>query len=90
MAPDDIRRSIRGFFSDTVAYRRSAEPSDSQSLIATGLLDSLAMLSLIAFIEQTFDTCVGDDDVEPENFGSIDSLTAFVARKLGSAKNQAA
>jgi acyl carrier protein len=90
MAPDQIRHSIRGFFEEAVMYRRARPLSDSESLVKSGLLDSLATLSLIAFLEQTFEIQVADDEVAPGNFGSVDLLTAFVGRKLAGERDEAA
>lgn len=81
MSPDEIRARIREYLADTVMFRREVVLTDSASLVKAGVLDSLAMLGLIAFLEETFEVKVSDDEVEPENLGSIDALAAFVARK---------
>jgi acyl carrier protein len=52
-----------------------------ESLIACGLLDSLAVVELTAFVEQAFGIKVEDEDVVPANFETIQQLAAFVDRK---------
>jgi acyl carrier protein len=52
-----------------------------ESLIAGGLLDSLAVVELTAFVENTFGITVEDEDVVPANFETIEQLAAFVTRK---------
>jgi acyl carrier protein len=52
-----------------------------ESLIAGGLLDSLAVVELTAFLEETFGITVDDEDVVPANFETIQQLAAFVTRK---------
>jgi acyl carrier protein len=47
----------------------------------SGLLDSLGLLRLIQFLEEEFHIRVGDGDVGEENFGTLERLVAFVARK---------
>ncbi len=58
--------------------------NDSESLLAAGVLDSIAVLGLVTFLEETFDLIVSDDEVLPENLDSVDNLVAFTERKLAS------
>lgn len=51
-------------------------------LISDGWLDSLAAVGLIAHLERSFDLEVADEDLDIENFDSLDAITALVARKL--------
>lgn len=57
-------------------------------LLADGLIDSLGVLKLIAWIEEKFDLAVGDDDLDPDNFRSIAAIDTFIAdsRKSTSAR----
>lgn len=53
-----------------------------ESLISSGVIDSLAILRLIAFVEDTFGVTVADEDVVPENFETARIITEFIqARK---------
>lgn len=45
-------------------------------------LDSMAVATVIAGIEDRFDVIVDDDELSAEVFQSVGSLTAFVDRKL--------
>lgn len=81
MAPDEVRTRIRDYLNEAVMFRSATVLSDSASLTKGGLLDSLAIPALIAFLEETFELRVEDEEVEPENLGSIDNLTAYVLRK---------
>lgn len=53
----------------------------NESLISAGILDSLALLKLLFFIEEKFDIKVGDGEVVPENFDTIDRITSFIHSK---------
>lgn len=44
-------------------------------------LDSMAVLELVASLEERFGITVDDDDVTAEVFETLASLTAFVAEK---------
>ena len=50
-------------------------------LIETGLLDSLALVELLAELEESFDVSISTDDMELENFRSITSIAMFVMQR---------
>jgi len=50
-------------------------------LVGTGLLDSLALVELLAHLEETFGVSISTDDLELENFRSISSIAVFVSRR---------
>lgn len=47
-------------------------------LLNSGIIDSLGLLKMIAWIETTFEVTVGDEDLDPENFRSLDSMDRFI------------
>ena len=51
------------------------------SLIASGIVDSLGILRLVAFIEENFSVVVDDTEVVPENFETINAMSSLVQRK---------
>ena len=51
------------------------------NLVETGLLDSLALVELLAQLEETFGISVSTDDLEFENFRSIASIARFVVQR---------
>ena len=59
--------------------RTSLDPDES--LISSGVLDSLALLRLIAFIEEQFGVTVEDDEVVPDNFETVNTIRSFIERK---------
>ena len=55
--------------------------SNDEPLLKNGLIDSLGILDLVTFVENEFGIAVSDEDLLPENFGSMHSLTNFVQQK---------
>ena len=51
-----------------------------QHLIDGGLIDSLAMVELIAQISDEFDVVITAKDILPENFNSAQALYALITR----------
>jgi acyl carrier protein len=48
------------------------------SLLESGILDSLSLLQLVVFLEERFGITIGDADLLPANFDSIDSICAYL------------
>ncbi|HWJ87748.1 MAG TPA: acyl carrier protein [Pelagibacterium sp.] len=58
---------------------------NSGSLIENEILDSTAVLELVAFVEETFSVQVADTDIVPANLDSVDAIASFVAAKASDA-----
>lgn len=50
------------------------------SLIEDGILDSLAIVSIVAAVAEEFDVQIRAIDLVPENFNSAESLYALIQR----------
>jgi acyl carrier protein len=59
---------------------RTSIQSD-ESLLKSGILDSLALLRLVVLLEQQFGVTVGDGELVPDNFETISQIKAFLDRK---------
>ena len=56
-------------------------PGGDESLLQTGLIDSLGMMDLIAFLESTFGVTLDDDDLVPTNFETVTAIASLVRDK---------
>jgi acyl carrier protein len=50
-------------------------------LLAKSVIDSFGMLKLISLLEEEFGVEIDDEDVIPDNFGTIKSIAALVDSK---------
>ena len=82
MAENHLNVQIRALILEKYPLARRQQISDSDGLLESGILDSLGILDLVSSLEQQFSMSVGDDELVPENFQSIDRLAAFVQRKM--------
>ena len=55
--------------------------SPSDDLLTTGIIDSLGVMQLIAFIEGSFSISVPPGDVTIENFISVDAMSDYIVRQ---------
>jgi acyl carrier protein len=73
---------IKHFILEELQHGNSKLQIDSEEeLISSGVIDSLALLRLIVFIEERFGVTVEDGDVVPDNFETVNSIKAFVEKK---------
>lgn len=49
-----------------------------EDLLQSGVIDSLGLLKLIAWIEDTFDVAVDDAALDPDNFRTVATIDSFV------------
>jgi acyl carrier protein len=47
-------------------------------LVQTGILDSLALVELLAYVEKEFETEISLDDIDIEDFHSIARIAEYV------------
>ena len=52
--------------------------ANETSLLDTGILDSLSLLRLVVFLEERFGITMGDADLLPENFASVNTICAYL------------
>ena len=60
---------------------KSANLQDDTPLLTSGIVDSMGLFEVIAFIEQKFSIEVDDREAIFENFGRIQDIAAFVESK---------
>jgi acyl carrier protein len=80
-----IHPCIRSFILDKFPAAKKRLISDDLSLLESGIVDSLGVLDVVGFLEQTFKIKVEDDELTPDNFSSIRCLVSFVATKVAEA-----
>ena len=52
--------------------------ANDESLLDSGILDSLNLLRLVLFLEERFGITMGDADLLPENFASVNTICAYL------------
>jgi acyl carrier protein len=57
--------------------------TETTPLIDSGIIDSLGIMSLLGFLESDFSIEVSGDDLVPENFASIATITGLISQKCG-------
>jgi acyl carrier protein len=80
---EEIAHSVREYI--LREFLPGEDPSaltDSTPLIAGGILDSLATLRLVSFLEQQFRVTLAPHETDEEHLGTISTIVNLVQSKL--------
>lgn len=75
--------TIKNFIIENFLYGEDNGLVNDASLLDTGVVDSTGILQLVTYVEKEFGIKVGDNELLPENFDSIDKISAYVGKKNG-------
>ncbi len=79
---DGIDARILAFVQERFPFARQRRVAREDSLLESGIVDSLGVLELVEFLERTFGISVTEEDLLPENFDSIRRMADLVGRKV--------
>ncbi|NOT26799.1 MAG: acyl carrier protein [Acidobacteria bacterium] len=79
---DPIKESLRSFIlAEYLLGESPANLTDQTPLRTSGILDSMATLGLVSFVEKTFGVMLDAHETGIDNFDRIEDIAALVARK---------
>ncbi|NQT24765.1 acyl carrier protein [candidate division KSB1 bacterium] len=72
---------MKEFIIDNFLFGDPAGFSEDTSFLKAGLIDSLGIMELIAFLETTYHIHINDHELVPDNLDSLSKIETFVERK---------
>jgi len=78
---------VKNFIIDNFLYGESINLDENGNLVETGIIDSTGILELINFLEKNFDIEINDEEIIPENFGTIRNIVLFLQKKVDQNKS---
>ncbi len=77
---DEVKRVLK----ETLQLGEAAERFDASTPLLGSIpeLDSMAVVTVITALEESFDIMVEDDDISAATFESVGSLANFIDQKL--------
>jgi methoxymalonate biosynthesis acyl carrier protein len=75
---DKVRAFLARFF-------RGHDLADDEDIFATGYVNSMFAMQLVQFVEGEFGVAVESEDLELDNFRSLNAIVALVERKSAAA-----
>lgn len=75
---EEMKAAIRQFLAQPF---KNYALQDDEDIFALGFVNSLFAMQLVLFIEKTFQITIENEDLELDNFRTINALASLVARK---------
>ena len=82
----DFIELVREFVVQNFLYGDGKELSHDASFLQNRIIDSTGVLELINWVEETFPIRVEDEEVIPENFDSVRSVSNYLESKLATVR----
>ncbi|MES2103890.1 MAG: acyl carrier protein [Pseudomonadota bacterium] len=80
-----VIEDLKNILADTLNLGTQKNLLDADTVLLGGMaeLDSMAVVNLIAAMEEYFGIAIADDEINGKTFETLGSLAAFVEGKLG-------
>jgi acyl carrier protein len=79
IAESGIKARLRAFVRENFLYAMpNFELADDDLLMEKGVVDSMGVAEMIAFVESEFGVFISDDEITEANFGSLSAIARFV------------
>lgn len=70
---------VKRFVTEDLAMGQEVNQHDN--LVEKGIIDSIRLIRLVTFLEETYGICVPDEAMVAENFCSFDAIQSLIARQ---------
>ena len=77
----NTEQTLEKFITEELMMSDGTKLDPDQSLLDSGIIDSLSLLRVIAFIEDTFGVQVDDTELSPSNFETINMMVSMIESK---------
>jgi len=78
-----IEEQIKNFISRNLLFSNDRFPySEEESFLEKGVVDSIGIMQLVAFVEENFKISVENWEITPMNFDSVTRLAGYIRNKL--------
>jgi len=79
---DDVKKTIKGFIlNEFLPGEDPEELTDTTPLITGGVLDSIATLKLVLFVEEKYAITLEAHEVDPEHLDTIELIARLILAK---------
>ena len=74
----DVKPQIKQFLA---RFFKDYNLQDDEDIFSLGFVNSLFAMQLVMFVEQTFQIAIADEDLNIDNFRTINALADLIQRK---------
>jgi acyl carrier protein len=79
----DIKADIKEYILEEFVPDGDVDVEDDTNLLEEEVIDSLGIFTLISFIEGKFDVSIDAEEVNLDNFETLNNITKLVESKFG-------
>lgn len=78
-----LEQTLREFIVESFLFGQDDGLTVEVPLLERRILDSTGILEVVAFVSSRWGITIDDEELLPNNFGSIRRIAAFIGRRLG-------
>jgi acyl carrier protein len=79
----EVASSIRRFIQDDLMFGDASASIDNDTPLCEGIIDSIALMELVAFLEEEFQIQLDDAELTVDNFRTVGDIERLVRRRVG-------
>lgn len=77
-----IEEKIKSFISENILFTDDGYPyKNEDSFLENGIVDSMNVMEIVAYVEDTYSIKIEDNEIVPANFDSVASISNFIRSK---------
>ena len=77
----EFAEAMRQFIIENFLFEEDENLKEDTSFLENGIIDSTGILELVAFLEETYEITVEDEELIPENLDSIANVVNYLKQK---------
>lgn len=79
----EFKEKIKNFILKELCQDRNTKSlADDEQLIEKGIIDSMSILTLLAYLDENFGILLTEEELNPKNFATLQSICDMVAKKM--------
>jgi acyl carrier protein len=81
----DVSNRIRQFIREELLYGDADAKLEDTTPLLDGIMDSLGLMQLVAFLEQEFQIEVDDSEITEDHFRTVADISRLVTERIAAA-----
>ncbi len=79
----DVQSTIKQYIVTEIMHELDQNALDNEAtLIEGGIIDSMSLIELVHFMEKTFGVRITEEELDIDNFKTVNALTDFINNKI--------
>jgi len=78
----EAAEKIKDFIKQEILFEDTSQSLNEDTPLLNGVMDSLGLMQLVAFIEEEYDVEIDDADMTAEHFRTVGDIEALVNQKV--------